>query len=42
MDTSSTSLGSEEAVSYVNNAFKNFIISRLHSGMCQKSKLRVY
>ena len=24
------------------NAFKNFVISSLHSGMCKKSKLRVY
>ena len=42
MDLTSTSLGSKEAVSCINNAFKNFVISRLHSGMCKKSKLRVY
>ena len=41
MDLTSTSLGSKEAVSSINNAFKNFVISSLHSGMC-KSKLRVY
>ena len=40
MDLTSTSLGSKEAVSSINNAFKNFVI--LHSGMCKKSKLRVY
>ena len=34
MDLTSTSLGSkEEAVSSINNAFKNFVISSLHSGM---------
>ena len=27
---------------YINNEFKNFVISRLHFGMCRKSKLRVY
>ena len=42
MDLKSTSLGSKEAVSSINNAFKNFVISSLHSGMCKKSKLRVY
>ena len=42
MDLTSTSLGSKEAVSSINNAFKNFVISSLHSGMCKKSKLRVY
>ena len=42
MDLTSTSLGSKEAVSSINNAFKNFFISSLHSGMCKKSKLRVY
>ena len=31
----------EEAVSCINNAFKNFVTSRLHSGMCKKIKLRV-
>ena len=41
-DLISTSLGSKEAVSCINNAFKNFFISSLHSGMCKKSKLRVY
>ena len=35
MGLTSTSLGSKEAVSCINNAFKN-------SGMCKKSKLRVY
>ena len=35
MDLTSTSLGSKEAVSYINNAFKNFVISSLHSGMCR-------
>ena len=38
----STSLGSKEAVSSINNAFKNSFISSLHSGMCKKNKLRVY
>ena len=42
MDLTFTSLGSEEAVSCINNAFKNFVICRLHSGMCRKSKLSVY
>ena len=42
MDLTSISLGSKEAVSSINNAFKNFVISSLHSGMCKKSKLRVY
>ena len=42
MDLTSTSLGSKEAVSSINNAFKNFVISSLHTGMCKKSKLRVY
>ena len=42
MDLTSTSLGSKEAVSSINNAFKNFVISSLHSGMGKKSKLRVY
>ena len=41
MDLTSTSLGSKEAVSSINNAFNNFVISSLHSGMCEKSKLRV-
>ena len=41
MDLTSTSLGSKEAVSSINNAFKNYVTSRLHSGMCRKSKLRV-
>ena len=41
MGLTSSSLGSKEALSCVNNAFKNFVISRLHSGMCRKSKLRV-
>ena len=43
MDLTSTSLGSKEAVSSINNAFKNFviIICSLYSGMCKKSKLRV-
>ena len=42
LHVTSTSLGSKEAVSSTNNAFKNFVISSLHSGMCKKSKLRVY
>ena len=42
MDLIFTSLGSKEAVSSINNAFKNFVISSLHSGICKKSKLRVY
>ena len=42
MDLNSTSLGSKEAVSSINNAFKNFVISSLHSGMCKKNKLGVY
>ena len=29
-------------LSCINNAFKNVVISSLHSGMCKKSKLRVY
>ena len=41
MDSSSTSQGSEEAVSCINNAFENFVTSRLDSGMCKKSKFRV-
>ena len=41
MNSTSTSLGSEEAVSCINSAFKNFVTSRLHSGMCKKSKFRV-
>ena len=42
MDLTSTSLGSKEAVCSINNAFKNFVESSMHSGMCKKSKLRVY
>ena len=42
MDLISTSLGSKEAVPSINNAFLNFVISSLHSGMCKKSKLRIY
>ena len=42
MDLTSTTLGSKEAVWSVNNAFKNFVIGSLHSGMCKKSKLRIY
>ena len=42
MDLTPTSLGSKEAVTYINNAFKSFVTSRLHSGMCRKSKIRVY
>ena len=44
MDLTSTSLGFKEAASCKNhdNAFKNFGISRLHPGMCKKSKLRAY
>ena len=42
MDLTSTSLGSKEAVSSINNAFKNFVKSSLYSRMCKKSKLRVY
>ena len=38
----SLTLGSKEAVSCINNAFKNFVISSMHSGMCKKSKLRVH
>ena len=41
MDLTSTSLGSKEAVWSINNAFNNFVISSLHSGMCKKNKLRV-
>ena len=37
MDLTSTSLASKEAVLNINNAFKNFVISSLHSGMCKKS-----
>ena len=42
MELTSTSLGSKEAVSCINNAFTNFVISRLHSGRCWKSELRVH
>ena len=42
MDLTFTSLGSKEAVSSINNAFNNFVIISLHSGMCKKNKLRVY
>ena len=42
MDLTPTSLGSKEVVSSIKNAFKNYIISSLHSGMCKKNKLRVY
>ena len=42
MDRTSTSLGSKEDVSCINNAFKNFVKSSLHSEMCKKNKLRVY
>ena len=38
MDLTSTSLDSKEAVSCINNTFKNFVKSS--SGMCKKSKLR--
>ena len=41
IDLTSTSLGSKEAVLSINIAFKNFVISSLHSGMCKKSELRV-
>ena len=41
-DLTSNSLGSKEAVSSINNAFKKFVISSLNSGMCKKNKLRVY
>ena len=42
MDMISSSLGSKEALSYI-NAFKNFgLTSRLHSAMYKKNKLRVY
>ena len=41
MDLTFTSLGSKEAVLSINNAFKNFVISSLHSGMCKKIKLRI-
>ena len=33
MDLTSTSLGSKEALSSINNAIKNFVISGLHSGI---------
>ena len=39
MDLTSISLGSKEAVSSINNVFKNFVSSSLLSGMCKKSKL---
>ena len=42
MDLTSTALGSKEAASCISNAFKDFFKSSLHSGMCKKSKLRVY
>ena len=42
MDLTSTSLDSKEVVSCIKNAFKNFVIRSLHSGMCRKSKFRVY
>ena len=38
MYLTSTSLGSKEAVSSINNAFKNFVIS----SFCKKNELRVY
>ena len=40
MDLTSTPLGSKEAVSFINSAFKNFVRSSLHSGMYKKSKLK--
>ena len=39
MDLTSSSLGSKQALSCMNNSFKKFVASRLDSGMC---KLRVY
>ena len=33
MDLTCTSLGSKEALLSINNAFKNFVISSLHSGI---------
>ena len=36
MDLNS-SLDSKEALLYINNAFENFVTSRLHSGMCEKN-----
>ena len=42
MDLTRISLGSKETVSSIYNAFKNFVLSSLHSGMCKKNKLRVY
>ena len=37
-----SSLGCKESLSYINNVFKNFVSSMLHSGMCKKNKSRVY
>ena len=42
MDLTSSSVDSKEAFSCINNAFNNFVTSRLVSGMCKKNKLRVY
>ena len=42
MGLTSTSLGSKKAVLCINNVFKNFVKGNLHSGMCKKSKLRIY
>ena len=41
-DLTSTSFGSKKAVSCINDEFKNFVISSLHSGTCKKSKLSVH
>ena len=40
MDLTSTSLGTKEAVSSINNAFKSFVISSSHSGMGSKLLFR--
>ena len=41
MDLTS-SLDSKEALSYINNVFRNFVTSKLHSEMCKNNKLNVY
>ena len=44
MDLTISLLGSKEALSCINDTFVNYVMStyRLQSGMCKKSKLRVY
>ena len=42
MNLTSSSMDSKEALKYINIVFKNFVTSRLLSGMCKKNKSRVY